>query len=276
MDAQRSWHRSAAALPAALGFPGGCFLNFLPRIFVLWYSLEVNNSLSHTYLIGTQFCFGCKENFVLALNQCSALSFPALQRQGGQCSRGLGAGTAPSPHPFPLPGAANSGQDPGLPHPAHPEPSFSMKASSPCIPGAAGFPLLCFLFFSTPGEIYCCKAPWAHWQGKTITQHFQSQRSVIVIYLCAPFQHSPVGWVSSFQFHTGVLMPPVLLSLHVRALSRLLHSRITFPWSDRSQGPGTEAQSAAEEPISSVFLLILVLFKSHHLNKIFSWTLSLV
>lgn len=159
MDAQRSWHRGAAALPAVLGFPGGCFLNFFPRIFVLCYSLEVNNCLAHTFLIGTQFCFGCKENFVLALNQCSAPSFPALQRQGGQCSRGLGAGIASSPHLYPLPGAPASRQHPWLHHPAHPDPSFSTKASFPCIPGAAGFPLLCFLFFSTPGEIYCCKAP---------------------------------------------------------------------------------------------------------------------
>lgn len=105
VDAQGSWHHDAAALPAVLGFPGGCFLNFLPRIFVLWYSPEVNNSLSHTFLIGTQFCFGCKQNVVLALNQCSAPSFRSLQRQGGQCSRGLGAGTASPPHPCPLPGA---------------------------------------------------------------------------------------------------------------------------------------------------------------------------
>lgn len=35
MDAQGSWHHDAAAFPAVLGFPGGCFLNFLPRIFVL-------------------------------------------------------------------------------------------------------------------------------------------------------------------------------------------------------------------------------------------------
>lgn len=32
-----------------LGFPGDYFLNFLSRIFVLWYSLQVNNSLPITF-----------------------------------------------------------------------------------------------------------------------------------------------------------------------------------------------------------------------------------
>lgn len=133
MDVQRSWHRGAAAFPAVLGFPGGCFLNFLPRIFVLWYSLEVNNSPFHTFLIDTQFCFGCRENFVLALNQCSAPSFPALQGQGGQCSRGLGAGTASVPI---------------QPHCQELQPRGSTLGSTTLHPQTPGFPWkLCFLAF---------------------------------------------------------------------------------------------------------------------------------
>lgn len=165
---QQRWH----------GFPADYFLNFLSRIFVLCCSLGVNSCLPITFLIGKQFFHGCSGKLIPPLSWCSA----------------------PSPVAVPKPRRWHQERAGGI---ASPGPGFSTQL---CIFAAAGFLSLCFLVFSTPGEIYCCKAPWAHWQGKTITQHFQSQKSVIVIYLCAAFQPSPTAIATAFQPNTGTLM----------------------------------------------------------------------
>lgn len=197
-----------------LGFPGDYISNFLSSIFVLWCSLEVNSSLPITFLIGMQFHLCCKENLVLPLNRCSARSFLL----------GLKPCRLPSPpHPIDThcqklqPQSSTLGST--IPHTL--TSVFLQTFRFSCSVGAAGFMLLCFLFFSAPGEIYCCKAPWAHWQGKTITQHFQSWKSVIVIYTCATFQHSPTAQASSFQFNIVILMHSVQRTLQMGDVSGL-------------------------------------------------------
>lgn len=225
-DAQRCWYSSQGC--SASSSTG---LASLEIIFWISFQGYLSSGIPYgsttaclsPFLIGTQFCLCHKENLVPPLNRCSALSFLALQQHCRQWS----GSRASSPQGYPLPRAPAMEQRPGLHHPAHPNPSFTPKALFASFSGAAGFTLLCFLWFSTPGEIYCCKAPWAHWQGKTITQHFQSQKSVIVIYMCATFQQS-YGLSLIFPIRHCCLDAPCPVHPADVAVSGLLHFEITL------------------------------------------------
>lgn len=159
------------------GFPRDYFLNFLLRIFVFWYSLGLNNSLPIIFLISTQFHLGFSKKPVPAPKWCSAPSSRSAKAlwvaQGSITSTSLAFPWLQCWFAF-----------------------LEQRVSR----------YHAFCVFSTPGEIYCCRVPWAHWQGKTITQHFQSLKSVIVIYTCTAFQHSPTDLASSFQLHAIALM----------------------------------------------------------------------
>lgn len=117
---QQCWH----------GFPADYFLNFLSRIFVLCCSLGVNSRLPITFLIGTV--------------------FPWLQWEAHPSSQLM-----LSPEPSHRAEASQVTPGAGRWH-RLPQPWLSTPL---CIFAAAGFLSLCFLVFSTPGEIYCCKAP---------------------------------------------------------------------------------------------------------------------
>lgn len=234
VDAQRSRHHgtaaSAAALPAVRAWlPWGLFFEFpfkdicpliLPRgqqqpayhlfdwhTILPWLQREPRPSSQS--MVGPELCY-IAETLRAAIR--SSMGHHLLLTPSLPTAESSSFGAAPWAPPSRTP----------WPH------FFSTNAAFACILGAAGFMLLCFLFFSSPGEIYCCKAPWAHWQGKTITQHFQSWKSVIVIYMCTTFQHSLVGWVSSCQFDTVVLMHPVQCTLQMGAVSGLPRFKITL------------------------------------------------